>query len=86
MCAFMATRISLRDANRRFAKLVRDVESGREFVVTRRGQAVARIVPPGQGRVLTAEQEAARKRSTARLAKGWPLGLGGSDRKKLHDR
>ena len=33
----MATKISLRDANQRFAKLVREVESGREFVVTRRG-------------------------------------------------
>ena len=40
----MATKISLRDANQRFAKLVREVESGREFVVTRRGAAVARWV------------------------------------------
>ena len=61
----MATKISLRDANQRFAKLVHEVESGREFVVTRRGEAVARIVPAVQRRVLTAEQEAARKRSTA---------------------
>lgn len=81
----MATKISLRDANQRFAKLVREVESGREFVVTRRGEAVARIVPAVQRRVLTAEQEAARKRSTARLAKGWPLGLGRIDREKLND-
>ncbi len=81
----MATRISLRDANQRFAKLVREVESGREFVVTRRGQDVARIVPAAAKRVLTAAQEAARKRSTARLAKGWPLGLGRVDRAALHD-
>jgi prevent-host-death family protein len=81
----MATRISLRDANQRFAKLVREVESGREFVVTRRGQDVARIVPAAAKRVLTAAQEAARKRSTARLAKGWALGLGRVDRAGLHD-
>jgi hypothetical protein len=35
--------------------------------------------------VLTAEQEAARRRSTARLAKGWPLGLGRFDRSRRHD-
>ena len=81
----MATKISLRDANQRFARLVREVESGREFVVTRRGQAVARIVPAAARRVLTAEQEATRRRSTARLAKGWALRLGRIDRVGLHD-
>ena len=81
----MATKISLRDANQRFAKLVREVESGREFVITRRGEAVARIVPAVQRRVLTAEQEAARRRSTARLSKGWALGLDRIDRAALHD-
>jgi hypothetical protein len=35
--------------------------------------------------VLTAEQEAARRRSTARLGKGWALGLGRIDRSRLHD-
>jgi len=81
----MATKISLRDANQRFARLVREVESGREFVVTRRGQAVARIVPAAARRVLTAEQEAARRRSAARLAKGWALRLGRIDGAGLHD-
>jgi prevent-host-death family protein len=81
----MSTRISLRDANQRFAKLVREVESGREFVITRRGQVVARIVPAAKTRALTAEQEAARRRSSARLRKGWPLGLGRLDRAALHD-
>lgn len=81
----MAIKISLRDANQRFAKLVREVESGREFVVTRRGEAVARIAPATERRVLTAEQEAARRRTTARLAKGWALNLGRVDRAVLHD-
>jgi prevent-host-death family protein len=82
----MVTRISLRDAHRRFARLIRDVESGREVVLTRHGEAVARIVPMAQRRVLTAAQEAARKCSTQRLDRGWPLGLGRIDRKKLYDR
>jgi antitoxin (DNA-binding transcriptional repressor) of toxin-antitoxin stability system len=54
-------------------------------VVTRRGAAVARIVPAVAKRVLTAEQEAARRRSTARLGKGWALGLGRIERSRLHD-
>jgi prevent-host-death family protein len=82
----MASKITLRDANQRFAKLIREVESGREFVVTRRGQAVARIIPAGRQRVLTPEQEAARQRARRRLTKGWPLGLGRVDRSSIHDR
>jgi prevent-host-death family protein len=81
----VATKISLRDANQRFAKLVREVESGREFVVTRRGLPVARIVSAADKRILTAEQEAARRRSAARLAKGWALNLGRIERARLHD-
>jgi prevent-host-death family protein len=86
MEAAMSTKISLRDANQRFARLIREVESGREFVVTRHGQAVARIVPAAQKRVLTAQQEAARRRSLNRLRKGWPLGLDKVDRAKLYER
>jgi prevent-host-death family protein len=82
----MSSKITLRDANQRFAKLIREVESGREFVVTRRGQPVARIVPAAPQRVLTPEQEAARQRARKRLSKGWPLGLGRVERADLYDR
>ncbi len=55
--------ISMRDANQGFAQLIREVESGGEVVITRRGEAVARIVPiRGRKRTLTAEQQAAWER------------------------
>ena len=82
----MSSKITLRDANQRFAKLIREVESGREFVVTRRGQAVARIVPVARQRVLTPEQEATRQRMRKLLSKGWPLSLGRVERDDLYDR
>ena len=73
----MPTMLSLRDANQRFSRCVREVEAGEEFVITRNGTPVARLVPiaPASGRkVLTPEQEAARARTLARGAVGWPLG------------
>jgi prevent-host-death family protein len=81
----MAEKISLRDANQQFARLVRQVESGREFVITRHGQPVARIVPAGGKRVPTAAQEAAWRRVSARMRKGWDLGGGKIDRDSLYD-
>lgn len=65
----------------------RDVEAGAEVLVTRRGQAVARIVPaqpPGERR-LTPEQEAALERMRERLEKGWDLGGGKFNRDELYD-
>lgn len=57
----MTKTISLRDANQRFAQLVREVEEGREPVtVTRRGEPVVRIVPAQEGkRKLTPAQQRA---------------------------
>jgi prevent-host-death family protein len=59
----MPKTVSLRDANQRFAAIVREVEGGAEYVITRRGQPVARISPAQSGkRVPTAEQKAALRR------------------------
>ncbi len=58
----MIETITARDANHHFSRLLRDVEGGKEFVVTRNGVAVARIVPemrPDGRRKLTPEQQAA---------------------------
>ncbi len=82
----MAKTVTLRDASRNFAKYVRAVEAGEEFVITRRGEAVARLAPAAATRKLTPEQEAARRRTVRRLRKGWPLGIGKLDRDSLHDR
>ncbi len=38
----MAKTISLREANRTFARCIREVEAGKEYVITRNGEPVAR--------------------------------------------
>jgi prevent-host-death family protein len=84
----MAEEITAREANHNFSKLLREVERGAEYVVTRNGVPVARIVsahPRGE-RVLTAAQEEVLARSMARLRRGWRLGGDRLDRDALHDR
>ena len=80
----MADTITARDANHRFARILSEVELGKEFVVTRNGVPVARIVPerlPDGRRRLTAEQERILAESNMRpLAQGWPLGIEHFDR------
>ena len=39
------TEVNLTDAKARLSELLDKVEAGREFVITRRGKAVARIAP-----------------------------------------
>jgi prevent-host-death family protein len=82
----MARTVSLRDANQNFAKYVRAVEAGEEFVITRRGAPVARLAPAAATRRLTPDQQAARRRLVARLRKGWRLRIGKIDRDALHER
>jgi prevent-host-death family protein len=41
----MEKAISIMDARRRFSELLRDVQHGQNYVVTSRGNAVARISP-----------------------------------------
>lgn len=85
--------ITAREANQQFAKVLREVAQGKEFVVTMRGRPVARITPAAEDgtRVPTPEQEAAwqpgslaawqRIRAFAR-----PLGIEKVDREELHKR
>lgn len=84
----MAETISTQDANHDFARLLRDVEAGQEFVITRDGSPVARLVPERESeryRQLTPAQEEALQRSIARLRRGWPLGIERLDRNELYD-
>ena len=81
----MSKVISLREANQGFARCVREVEAGEEYVITRRGQPVARLVPVRRERVLTPEQEAALARALERMQKGWPIGAGPLDRDELYE-
>jgi len=82
----MAKIITLREANQEFARCVRDVEAGEEYVITRNGRPVAWLVPVTGGRVLSPAQKAALARTHARMEKGWPLGAGPLGRDDLHDR
>lgn len=82
----MAKTITLREANQGFSRCIRAVEAGEEFVITRNGEPVARLVPVSGRRVLTPEQEAALARTRERMRTGWPIGAGPLDRDALHER
>ncbi len=83
----MTRTITLREANQGFARCVRAVEAGEEFVITRNGAPVARLLPiEHRLRSLSPEQAAALTRTEARMAKGWPLAAGPLDRDMLHER
>ncbi len=82
----MSKTITLREANQEFARCVRNVEAGAEYIITRNGRPVARLVPAGGRRMLSPQQQAARARTRARMEKGWPIGAGPLDRDSLHER
>ena len=82
----MTKRVTLRDANQNFAKYVRAAQGGEEFVITRRGEPVAKLIPAATARELTTSQEAALARTLRRLKRGWPIGAGKLDRDALHRR
>lgn len=79
--------LTLRDANQSFAARVREVEeTGREFLITRRGVPVARLAPiePGDRE---ARRDAAWKRLRALMKEGLDIGYKGPlDRASLHER
>ena len=82
----MTKTVSLREANQSFARCIREVEAGEEFVITRNGKPVARLSPVSDRRVLTPEQEAAWERVKTAMEKGWNIGAGPLDRDALHER
>ncbi len=82
----MGKTIGLREASQPFSRCIREVEAGEEYLITRKGEPVARLVPVAGRRILTPEQEAALVRTRARMEKGWPIGAGTRDRDPLHER
>jgi prevent-host-death family protein len=82
----MSKTITLREANQSFSRCIRAVEAGEEYVITRNGEPVARLVPIPGRRILTPEQEAARARALARMKEGWPISAGPLDRDAAHER
>jgi prevent-host-death family protein len=81
-----AKTISLREANQGFARCVRDVEAGAEYLITRNGTPVARLVPVLNLQSLSPRQAAALARTRARMDTGWPIGACRLDRDALHER
>jgi prevent-host-death family protein len=81
----MSKVITLRDANQQLSRCIREVEAGEEFVITRKGKPVARLIPTGGKRVLTAEQEAALARTIARMEEGWSLDIGKFNRDEIYE-
>ena len=82
----MSKVVTLREANQSFARCIRAGEAGEEFVITRNGTPVARLMPIANRRVLTAQQEAAWERTQARMREGWRVDTGKFDRDSLHER
>ena len=82
----MSKTITLREANQSFSRRIREVEAGEEYVITRKGEPVARLVPISGRRALTPSQQAALARTRMRMEQGWPIGAGPLDRDSLHER
>ena len=82
----MSKVVTLREANQSFARCIREVEAGEEFVITRNGTPVARLVPVSRRRVLTERQLAALDRFRTIAKEGWPIAAGPLDRDELHER
>ncbi|MGA8194784.1 MAG: type II toxin-antitoxin system prevent-host-death family antitoxin [Acetobacteraceae bacterium] len=82
----MAKTVTLRDANQQFARCIREVEAGEEFVITRNGKPVARLTPVAKYRVLTPQQQVAWERLQEAMERGWDIGAGPLDRDALHER
>jgi prevent-host-death family protein len=88
----MTETITAADAEHQFARLLREVADGKEFVVTVDGAPVARLKPevvpeilPDGTRKLTPAQEAALARTMERLSVGWPLSIEKFDRNKMYE-
>ena len=79
--------VSLREANQDLSKLVRELEeTGEEYLITRHGRPVARLVRHEVDRTAEPEWHAAYARMKTLLEKGFHLGGRGVDRDALHDR
>lgn len=77
--------VSARQANQEFSKLLAEVKSGKEVIITSRGEPVAKMVPyapPG----MTQERRAAVDRLLKLLRKGYHLGGKGFTRDEMHER
>jgi prevent-host-death family protein len=78
--------VSIRDANQHLSRYLERVEQGAEIIITRRGKAIARLLPIEAEPHLTDAQRAARERLRERMNRGYALGGARADREALHER
>ena len=78
--------VSLMTANQEFSKLIKEVEHGEGFLITRRGRPIAKLVPHTAERTADPAWTAAHERMMARLEEGASLGGLRVDRDALYDR
>lgn len=79
--------VTLREANKDFSKLVQEIErKGEEYLITRHGHPVARLIPHTQDKRTDPEWVAAFERMKRLHAAGLDLGGLKIDRDELYDR
>ena len=78
--------VSLMTANQEFSKLMKEVERGEGFLITRRGRPIAKLVPHTAGEWAEPGWAAAYPRMVARLQEGASLGGLRVAREELYDR
>lgn len=78
--------VSLTTANQEFSRLVKDVERGESFLITRRGRPVAKLVGHVGEKLSDPEWASAYRRMIARLEDGARLGGLRVNRAELYDR
>lgn len=76
--------VGAREANQQFSRLLREAEGGKEILITRNGEPVARLVP-----ARTMRNSQARKKALAEMIrlmnKGLDLGGRGFSRDEFHE-
>jgi len=77
-------RVSLREANQKFATCIAEVEAGERLILLRRGKPVAEIVP--YSKRVDPKREAARKELIALMRKGVRMGGVPPTRDEMHER
>lgn len=78
--------VSLKTANQEFSRLVKEVERGEDFLITRRGRPVARLVPHTADKAGDTVWTSAYQRMMARLDEGASLGGLKVKREDIYDR
>ena len=73
-------------ANQEFSRLIKEVEQGEGFLITRRGRPIAKLVPHTADKTADPEWAAAYRRMLVRLDDGASLGGLRVRRDELYDR